>query len=85
MKIQDRINSIAPREAVRGALAAISALQNELPEVQVMGTAVLFLTICEQAGIHIPTVLNQAARMVNDGDINREASALKDYVRGELK
>lgn len=71
--------------AVRAAFSAVSALQVELPQVQVMGTAVLFLTMCNELGLDISEVLNKAQRMAQDGDIERQVSALVDYVRGELK
>lgn len=85
MQLTDSINSMPADEAVRGALVAVSALQTEPREVQVMGTAILFMTMCRSANLNTSEVLNKAERMARNGDLTRQVSALNDYVKGEIR
>ena len=84
MSTLDRINSMAPTEAVRGALVLLDRLQVEAPETQVMGTAVLLLVMCQGLKLNVSELMNKADRMCADGDLMRPVSALRDYVKGEL-
>lgn len=85
MNLKDRINNMPALEAVRGAWVAIDRLQVERHEVMVMGAATLFRELCVGTGLDIAEVLNKVERMSKAGDINREVSALRDYIRKEIR
>lgn len=86
MKVQDFIPFVPPRHTVETAYAALSAIQDAHPGVQVAAIAVLFKEVAETAGMDIPQLINQAGRIVKDDDVAFRAaiSALREYVKQEI-
>lgn len=83
----DALNNIRPHKAITSAYLQIDAVQHEQAHVQVAGAAVLFLTICQEAGLDVSEVLNKASRITKDDDnpYQPEVRALRAYVRGEIR
>lgn len=86
MRVQDFIPFVPPRHTVETAYAALSAVQDAHPGVQLAAIAVLFKEMAETADCDIPTLLNQAGRIVADDDVAFRASikALREYVKQEI-
>lgn len=83
----DRLNSMKPQEAAQSAYAQISAVQHLPPDQQVAGAVLLLRAMAEELRLDLSQLMQQAARVMDDADTyyNREVSALRMYVRKELK
>jgi hypothetical protein len=83
----DRLNSLNPHAALQAAYLCIDSLQQFPAEQQIAGAAVLFNSLCEVLRLCPSELINKAQRMTKDADgfYTREAKAMTEYVKSELK
>lgn len=83
---RDKLNFVAPIEAVRDAYAIVDRVQDLDGARQVAAIAVAFSLYAESIGISPSELINRAHRIVADADTHytREAKALRDYVKQEV-
>lgn len=85
MRLLDRINSLPATEAVQAALTIIDRAQVLAPEAQVAGIALVLHVMRLELGLDLSELMNKAQRMADQGDLMRQVSALRDYVKGEVR
>lgn len=85
-RVRDSIPHVKARECMQTGYAAISAMQDSTPDIQVVGLAMALGIICERAGLDVRTVLQAAERVIADADTfyTTEVRALRAYVDGEI-
>lgn len=84
---RDQLNTVPAIEAVRNAYAIVDRVQDLPGHQQVAAIAVAFTLYAEVLGISPSELINKAERIVRDADTfyTREAKALRDYVKEELR
>jgi hypothetical protein len=89
LRLKDAITVTDCLDAVQSAYQQVSSVQGNTPAQQAAGAALLFYVIATEAGLDISELVNQCQRMQKDAtqDAYRkvEMSALRAYVKGELK
>lgn len=87
MNTRSNLAATNASDAVTAAYTQISAVQDLPAAQQVAGAALLFHSICENLQVSPHELLNKAMRMEKDADtfFQREAKALREYVKGELR
>jgi hypothetical protein len=82
----DRIASIPPGLAGRAAFVAIDRLQDLPVEARIAGSALLFLMLVRQAGVHPGNALEVANNLIDQAIAKTpELRAAKQWVRDENK
>lgn len=84
---KDQLNSVSSIEVLRDVVAIVDRIQDYPGSRQVAAVAVTFRIYSEVLGIDPSELINKAQRIVKDADtfFTREAKALRDYVREEVK
>lgn len=81
---RDRLSMLKRGEAVRVAHAALSGVQEELPELMVMGIATLFAAVCERAQLDAGEMHRMAQRVLRYDPLmrrdNDSVQSLRDFV-----
>lgn len=88
MNVIDQLNMVTADDSQRVAFALLDAMQGIQPKgLQLSGTAIMFLLMCEQSGIDPREVLNKASRILfdafNEGR-GEHVRAIQNYLRNEL-
>lgn len=82
---RDQLNSIPSAVAARNSFALLDRAQDLKPVNQLVGTAALFLLLCEHHGIDAQDVMTVTKNlMVSEGDRHKDFRAIADYMRYEL-
>ena len=77
---------VNPRQAVQAAYAILSTVQSEPdPAMRILAPAILLVALSERLGFRIPDLLVTAERVMRDGDICREVSAMRQYIDEEIR
>ena len=83
---KDRLYSAHPKAVMQAAYTWLSALQDEPPEMQVAGVAMLFREMVRNTGISYHELMVYADRVGKDSDLYYQSQlrALREYVDKEL-
>ena len=74
-----------PRAVVQSAMGCISANQHQDPAHQAAAVFVVFAALVERLGIHWMDAAWRGKRILDSGDIAREASALRQYIDEQIR
>jgi len=83
---RDELNSYPATVAARATFTMLDAAQDLQPIPQLVGTAALFLLLCETHGIEAQDVMTVTKNlMVSEGERHPEFRAMADYMNYELR
>lgn len=82
---RDKLNSLPAAVAARSTFTMLDRAQDLQPEYGLVGTAALFLLLCEAHGIEAQDVMTVTKNlMVSEGERHPEFRALADYMKYEI-
>ena len=82
---RDSFNSVPIRNVTAASMTVLDRLQNFTPEVQVLASAAVFLTLCENLGTPAQEAFTTVKNVINGAEGKRsEFLALDAYVKGEI-
>lgn len=86
---KDKVAMVPRQEAARIALAALSPIQDERPEMIVLGAAVLFAAMCSRCGIDARDVHEMAKRVIKSPMFGDKATSatlevLRDFAGARI-
>lgn len=75
----------APERLRQSAFRALSATQDH-PSVQIQGTAVALLAMCDATGVDVRQLLESTERLIRDidGPFSSQIRAIREYARNEI-
>lgn len=85
--IRDGVNWFSSPSALRAPMVkAITAVQDEKPEVQILSLAAALVCLADAIGVNPFQLINQVQRAASDidGPFAVHWQAMRDYARGEL-
>lgn len=82
---RDVMNNARALDVSSASLLILNTLQDEQPEVQIMGAAAVFLELAEFLKVPAQDVFTATKNLINDLDGKRvEFRAVRAYLEGEL-
>ena len=85
MDVRFQMTFANPRAAVQHAFGLAQFDQGARPSIQAAGVSALFVEMCRVTGVSPSEAIAMGAAYLADGDIAREASALRDLVNFNMK
>lgn len=81
----DRLNSMPIDVAGQAAMQVIDTLQRYPREAQVLGSAAVFVLLCERFGINVQDVMTVTSNLMHHAEGRRpEFAAVTEYLAREL-
>lgn len=82
---RDVMNMAQPKHVAGAAMGVLNAIQDNRPEVQIMGVAATFLSLAEHLGIPAQEAFTATKNLINGDEGKRsEFRALDAYMAGEI-
>lgn len=86
---RDRLMMTARDDAASSALAALTPIQDEAPEIQVAGVSVLFAALSHRLGVDPEELYRVGIKMLTDEDFHHKGNirveTLRDFAGLRLK
>jgi hypothetical protein len=85
--LRSNLPNVRAHDAVTSAYAAVSAVQDMTPARQVAGVALLFVAMCEVAGLDPSQLINASKRRLateDDDYTHTEVAGLRAYIKEEI-
>lgn len=86
MNLSHRMGMANPDLVAQATMAGLSGLQSYTQEAQIMGSAVLFLRICERFGISPSEALRYSTNLLaSEAEHRPQFRAIREYLAHEFK